>query len=156
MVAGQNSGLPETPRVKALRRAAAGLIVLLWLAALCFPSLGTCRDGVTTWFDNSTVLFFGWAGAVSGMMGWYANLFLCRCVYFLASGRVPTLTMGLFTFLLACSSFVPAELAHNEATSEPLCAWGAGFWLWFGCAGAAFLLAIHGALHVAWAGRTSP
>lgn len=146
MAVGQIGGSTEKPAAKVLRRAAAGLMVVLWLAALCFPSLGTCRNGATTWFDNSTVLFFGWGGAVSGMMGWYANLFLFRCVYFLVSGRVPTLSMGLFAFLLACSSFVPVELAHNEAESERLCAWGTGFWLWFGSAGVAFLVAIHGSL----------
>lgn len=113
-------------------RVIAGLLVLLWLSALLFPSIGTCRDGGgVTWFSTETTVFFGWMAAFAGMLGWYANATWVVCLTKMAKGERPSPTVALIGLALAATSFMDVELAHNEAWTEPVCAWGVGFWLWF-------------------------
>lgn len=116
---------------KHVYRLGAGGIVLLWTAAIFFPSLGTCHDGAIHWFDPDTAIFFGWMAGLVGLLGWYANLTLSAGLVYLLRDRHPPLWLGVVGQILALTSFTPVELAHNEAWSEPLCAWGSGFWLWF-------------------------
>jgi hypothetical protein len=111
----------------------AAVIVALWLLALNYLSLGTCRDGNVTYFANSTVVLFGWMGIATGMLGWYANIPLGVAVWRMARGRAPGRWTVLVGLGLALTTFAPVELMHNEAWSEPVCQWGPGFWLWFSC-----------------------
>jgi hypothetical protein len=89
--------------------------------------------GTTTieWFDNQTVVWFGWAGFMFGQYGWYANVPFCFALIYLLLGKVPR-SDGLpaAQLVLVACAFVPAPLAHNEGYSEPVCAFGPGFWLW--------------------------
>ena len=113
-----------------MRRALALIVAGLWCAALWFPSLGICGDRSVRWFDNSTVAVFGWGGVLYGEFGWFANIFLGRACYGLLRGRDPGIPAGLCGLLLGCSVLAPVKLPHDEASTERLCAFGSGFWLW--------------------------
>lgn len=122
---------PEQAAPALWPRLAAAVIIGLWLSALFFPSLGTCREGQVTWFEAETTVFFGWLAAFSGLLGWYANIPLIMALFRLVRGRMPSIGLAGFALVIASTSFLEVELAHNEAWSEPLCAWGTGFWLWY-------------------------
>lgn len=63
----------------AVRLGCAAAALALFCAAYAFPAIGTCsRDParMINWFDNSTVLFFGWLGIFNLQFGWFANIAL--------------------------------------------------------------------------------
>lgn len=131
-------------------RGAAAVIAGLWGLALFFPSIGTCRDGAISWFSTETTVFFGWMAAFGGLLGWYANITMLYGLYALVLGRRPSGIAGTIGLLLALTSFRNVELAHNEAWTEPLCAWGSGFWMWFSAQALLAAVAVHQAI---WARR---
>ncbi len=112
---------------------AAILISALWIIATFFPALGTCHSGRITWFDNLTVVFFGWLGPFFGMFGWYANLPLCISLIWLYRLKTPNIIVAVLGLGLASTTFAPVRMAHNTLRSEDLCVWGPGFWLWYAC-----------------------
>ncbi|WP_159011171.1 hypothetical protein [Bradyrhizobium sp. S69] len=107
-----------------------------------------------TYFDNATIVFFGALGPMFGTFAWYANVFLFVATVRLALGRAPWLLSDLAGLALALTSFRIVELMHNEAFSEPVCAWGIGFWLWLACF--VIVLGISLGNAIAWAFRPSP
>lgn len=105
----------------------------LFLTALQYSSIGTCVSGTppVTWFENQTVVLFGWGGLIFGQLGWYANLAFGWSLLHLLAGRLPSFKhITLLHAVLVFWALLPIPLAHNEGYKEPVCALGAGFWLW--------------------------
>jgi hypothetical protein len=106
-----------------------------FIGAMYFPSIGTCyKDSESiTWFDNVTVVWWGWGGLFFGQYGWYANIPFAIGLISLILGRrfysyiIPSIQIILFLWAI-----MPIPLAHNEGYSERVCAHGSGFWLWIG------------------------
>lgn len=139
----------------AARIVPAALGGLLFGLAYGLPAIGTCsRDPARsiTWFDNATVLFFGWLGIFAFQIGWFANLaFACNLVAVLrgvASPHWRLVVHGalLLVGLLTLQPALGMELPHNEAWSEPICRLGTGVWLWV----AAHLVILAGAARKTW------
>ena len=107
---------------------------LLWGLAIAFPAIRTYTrsHGPTyiNWFDNFTVLALGWGGLIFGQLGWFANPMLVANAIALWRGRQVTRGIWIVQIVLAGWSLIPTELGHNEAFTEPVCAYGPGFWLW--------------------------
>lgn len=111
----------------------AAAVAALWTAACFLPSVAICgRDGTgpENWFANDTIVLFGWLGPLIGMFGWYANLTLVIGLTLLLLGRMPGLWLAAADLLLTLSAFVPDRLWQHEGWSEPICAYGAGWWTW--------------------------
>jgi hypothetical protein len=112
-------------------------IVALWGAALCFPEIGTCPHGNVAgeinWFGADAVVMWGWLGALTGELAWYANIPLILAVIALLDNRRPSRIGAVVALLLAVSMFVPTNLWHHEGYGEPICAYGIGAWLWLLC-----------------------
>ncbi len=124
----------------ALRALAALVAVLIFLAALAYPAVGTCaaNGGLNrpNWFDNTTILFFGWLAVFAGQFGWFANVPFFLNVAGLLRDRHPHRIVPIaqaFLLFVAIVTLRPASglrLPHNEAFDEPLCYLGVGFWMW--------------------------
>lgn len=116
--------------------------IALFFSACFFHSMGTC-GGMSffstippekvVWFDNINVVFFGWAAALLGQFGWFANIPWIANLFRLSSKQKPRSAMVVAEGLFVVAAFAPVSLAHSEASlSGPIClsGLGLGFWLW--------------------------
>jgi hypothetical protein len=108
----------------------ASIALVLFVTAYHFKTIGTCNGGLVTWFDSSTVLWFGWGGVIFFQFGWYANVLFALLIFHLFAGRPADRRFAIMQGILVLSTFLSVKLAHNEAFSEKVCAYGPGLWLW--------------------------
>ena len=102
-------------------------------------SIGTCITSgyfapprIISWFDQSTIIFWGWGGLIFGQLGWFANITAMS----LASGALhnlpPKQSILVLHSVFVINSALPIPLAHNEGYKEMMClaSYGTGYYCW--------------------------
>lgn len=104
-----------------------------FFASLPFPAIYATRIATGSQMSGFYVLTAGWLGVMTGVFGWYANVFLLAgYVLALAKERIWSLCMFVVAFLLACSSFNIFLVWSGDAVKSEVKGFGPGFYIWIG------------------------
>jgi hypothetical protein len=127
------------PSLRIIRRSVALAVLVLFLVSVNLPTVLYADQ--RQWSNGFHLLLIGWLGPIEGQFGWYANLAMGWTLIILLLGRPPPLIVCVVGAALAVSTrFTLHEITTD--VSEPIQAFGPGFYLWIGCSVALLINAV--------------
>jgi hypothetical protein len=126
-------------------RAFAWTSLVLWAAALCFPTYITPIENDPHNLSNVwgvEALALGWAGYEEDKWGWFANPLWLMAMISLFRGRRPLLLPMLVAAPLALSAMFPTHIDFGDDHGvNGDSAVGIGAWVWFAAIAVTFIAA---------------